>query len=368
MLFSPLAAHSSLLFLNPRDTRTARQVGWTLRDWGVLRALEGGAHEQRLIFPPGWFSRLPKPFTWLLARMAGSWLTASPATQRVVVLSFPQYAPIVRQLNGIRSIYYWSDDFFSYWPARRDWVMDAEAAAVHETDLTITASISKCDELRARFPDCAKKIHFLMHGHHPSLRTLRTDGIAATLPSDLNHLPRPVLGHWGNITKHLDMEIALAVAKAFPTASLVFIGPISTNFEDEQAQAFDELRNLSNVYFIGPKPYDRIAEYIEAFDVCLCLYRPDIYFCEVVNPSKVRDYLASGRPIVSTATSEVIRAWPSLVNAASCADEFVDEIRNALNDRESNDRLTYAREHSYEKTTGRLRDLILGDSVQHVDD
>ena len=291
---------------------------------------------------------------------------ASAATHRVVVLSYPQYVPIIRQLKGVRSVYYWSDDFFSYWVTRRNWVMEAEAAAVREADLTITASMTKCEELRARFPSCADKIHFLMHGHHPSLPTLRADGIPATLPSDISHLPRPILGHWGIISKHLDMEIALAVAKAFPTASLVLIGPVSANFENKQAQAFDALRNLSNVYFIGSKPYDRIAEYIEAFDVCLCLYRPAIYFCQVVNPSKVRDYLASGRPIVSTATSEVIRAWPSLVNVASCANEFVDEIRKALTDSEYKGRLTYAREHTYEKAAEQLCELIVGKANMQV--
>jgi len=339
-------------------------MGWTLKDWGVLRTLENGAFEQRLIFPPGWFSRFPMPFIWILARMARSWLTASAATDRVVVLSYPQYVPILDKLSGIRSVYYWSDDFFSYWPARRHRVMQAEAAAVHATDMTITASVSKCDELRARFPACANKIHFLIHGHHPSLDTPNNCGIAAGLPPDLSHLPRPVFGHWGNISRHLDMEIALAVAKAFPTASLVFVGPVSANFENRQTQAFEALRKLDNVHFVGPRPYDSIAAYLVAFDVCLCLYRPDISFCQVINPSKVRDYLASGRPIVSTAIPEVIKLWGSLVNVASCADEFVSGIRVALKDRNYEARVSYAREHSYEKVAERLRELLLGNPAQ----
>ena len=350
-----------------RDVVTARDVGWGFKDIGRTLRHASGACEKRFIFPPGWFSKFPWPFMSLMARSANRWLAAAKPPNRVVVLSYPQYVVMLDRLPGVRSVYYWSDDFFTYWPSREQKVRDLEARIVSSTSLTITASLSKRDELRMRFPELAGRIHAVIHGPHPAIRA-KAAGIApAPLPDELKHLKRPILGHWGNISNHLDLWLAVATAKAFPLASIVFVGPVvGGELPARQQEALAELRALSNVHFIPRKPYGDIGEYVPAFDVCLCLYRPDIYFCQVINPSKVRDYLASGRPIVSTPIPEVCKLWASFVHVATGPDEYVSAVRAALDDRNFQARLAYSDDNSYEKVSQRIFALLTGQAVDVV--
>jgi hypothetical protein len=368
--FSPIGSRTPLLFLNPRDIATARMAGWKLRDLRGLLRQPSGAHEKRVVFPPGWFSRYPRPFMSILGRMADRWLkSAGTSTSRVVVLSYPHYLPTLDRLPGVKSVYYWSDDFSSYWGPS---VIDLEDRAVAATSLTITASLSKRDELRSRHPGFKDRIHAVIHGHHPAVRAQAAGAEPGPLPDELKNLKRPILGHWGNISRHLDLSLALATAKAFPSASLVFIGPAYGALSEPDESALSKLRSLPNVYFISAKPYALIGDYVPAFDVCLCLYRPDIYFCQVINPSKVRDYLASGRPIVSTPIPEVCKLWAPFVHIGSAADSYVAAVTKALEDRNFQARLDHADDNSYEVVSHRIESLLVGDTgglelaVDHV--
>ena len=335
------------------------RAGWKLKDLRGLLPHPGGAHEKRVVFPPGWFSRYPRPFMAILGRMADRWLKSEgPDADRVVVLSYPHYLPTLDRIPGARSVYYWSDDFSSYWGPS---VIDLEDRIVAATSLTITASLTKRDELRNRFPGLKDRIHAVIHGHHPAVRAKAAGAEPAPLPDDLKHLKRPILGHWGNISRHLDLSLAVATARAFPSASIVFIGPVFGALHAPDERALAELRSLPNVHFLSSRPYARMGDYVPAFDVCLCLYRPDIYFCQVINPSKVRDYIASGRPIVTTPMPEVCKLWAPFVHVGGTPLEYVGAVAAALEDRNFQARLDHADNNSYEVVSGRILGLLVGE-------
>lgn len=282
------------------------------------------------------------------------------AEDRTLVLTYPQYLPLAQRVPGARVVYYWSDEFRHYWPGRAEEVARLERAMVRRADITITASHTKADDLAAEVPEAAGRIRTLVHGHHPSLLPATARLGPAPLPADLAHLPRPVIGHWGQVSSHLDARIVEALARAFPHGSIVLVGPTQENFEGEQAAAWERVKAAPNVHRIGARPYPRVGEYVPAFDVCLSLYRPELPFTRVTNPSKIRDYLASTRPIVATPVPDIEREWAGLFETAAAPDAFVAAVERALREepKRAEARLAYAREHTWEKVAQRLMPMI----------
>jgi glycosyltransferase involved in cell wall biosynthesis len=100
-----------------------------------------------------------------------------------------------------------------------------------------------------------------------------------------------VIGYVGGLHRHVDVELLAAMARERPEWSWVFVGPPEIPLRD--------LRALSNVYLLGHRPHGELARYIRAFDVCIVPYRRTAY-TETVVPSKINEYLAMGKPVVST--------------------------------------------------------------------
>jgi hypothetical protein len=358
-LFGELASRVPVLFLEPRDLVTAWGAGWRPSTDYAFRQLGPNLEAKRYVFPPGWFSRCFAPFERLLAAEIRRWMDRRGVTRTGIAISYPHYAPVVRRVRPAASIYYWSDDFRSYWPSRRHRTAALEHAAVELTDLTMCASDAKARELAGEVPRSRDRIGVLIHGHHPALLAGASDRRPAELPADLAGLPRPIVGHWGHVSRHVDFEIVHAVAKALPGATLLFVGPIATDMGDEQ-RWFERCRALPNVRFAGPRPYDAVASIVPAFDVCLALYRPDQPFTRLTNPSKIRDYLATGRPIVTTALPDVVRYWSSMLRIGRTPCEFAAHVRDVLDghDRSAEARLAFAREHTWTRAADRLWDAM----------
>ena len=114
-------------------------------------------------------------------------------------------------------------------------------------------------------------------------------------PAELAGLPRPILGFVGTIFAFLDFELLEQVARAHPDKSLVLVGPV----ESSAAAALAALARLPNVHHVPARPQAEIPRYVAAFDVCLNVFR-DARVTDSINPLKVYEYLAMGRPVVST--------------------------------------------------------------------
>ena len=354
-LFSRLAAYVPVLFVEPRDARTAWQAGWRFAAGYGVRELSENLYARRYVLPPGWLSRWFAPFERHLASGIRQWQRRIGVERLALAVSYPHYASIIERLQPAASMYYWSDDFRSYEGWSRDRVAALEHRAVEATDFTSCASHAKVSDLAAELPQFASRIGVLIHGFHPPLLPDGVRKSPAWLPADVAHLPRPVLGHWGAVSDNLDFAIVHALATAFPQASLLFIGPVVGDLGD-QLSWYDRCRRLSNVHFAGPRPYETIAEYVPAFDVCLALYRPDQPFTSLTNPSTIRDYLATTRPIVSTAVPDVVRCWPELIRVAPSVEAYVAHVADLLKggDRTAEDRLAYVRAHTWERAAERV--------------
>ena len=90
------------------------------------------------------------------------------------------------------------------------------------------------------------------------------------------------------------------------------------------------LPHRHNIYYLGERPHDQIPAYLRAFDACLMPYRlvPALLYA---NPIKLREYLAAGKPIVSTRIPEALH-FGGLLSIADSADEFVPQLERCLSE------------------------------------
>lgn len=155
---------------------------------------------------------------------------------------------------------------------------------------------------------------------------------------------RPVLGYIGTVhPERIDLSLLEQVARRLTVGSIVLVGP---NHLSELEQR--RLTVTGRVVFVDAVPYAQVPQYMRAFDVCITPHRVTA-FTESLNPIKLWEYLAAGKPIVATPVAG-FRDYPHLVHLASDADEFLRAALAALEEDHSmaEARRREARQHSWE--------------------
>src|SRR4029453_7545998 len=89
-------------------------------------------------------------------------------------------------------------------------------------------------------------------------------------PGDLARIPHPRIGYVGRIKRQLDLGLLRNLAKRHPSWSFVLVGPVENLGENENSMR--ELRELSNIHLLGPKPVQQLPAYTQHLDVCMLCY------------------------------------------------------------------------------------------------
>lgn len=175
------------------------------------------------------------------------------------------------------------------------------------------------DELRQSEAAEVKRSALVTHG--VELDRFVAAGLGATPdPADMADLPRPRIGFIGGIDTHtFDPELFLAAAARLPEATFAMIGGCSLP---------DGWCTLPNVRFLGRKPYDSIAAYMAACDALIMPWNRSDWI-KACNPIKLKEYLAVGRPVVTT-DFPALAPYRHLVHVSGTGEGFADALRHAL--------------------------------------
>lgn len=139
-------------------------------------------------------------------------------------------------------------------------------------------------------------------------------------PDDVSRLPRPRVGFVGGIDAHtFDPELFLGVARRLPDCHFVMVGGMSLP---------KGWCPLKNVHFLGRKPYESVAGYMAANDVLIMPWNNSDWI-RACNPIKLKEYLATGRPVVTT-DFPALDGWRDLVSVADGPDAFAAAVRRAI--------------------------------------
>jgi GT2 family glycosyltransferase/glycosyltransferase involved in cell wall biosynthesis len=234
-------------------------------------------------------------------------------------VTIPTAWEVLRELPRRRLIYNRSDKHSAFSEIDPLYIRRLEQALLRESDLVCYVSRSLLAE-EAELT--GERAVFLDHGVDPDHFRPRP---GEAEPSDLRDIPRPRLGFFGNLDDYLvDFALLEQLALDLPAAQLVLIGDVTAT------DAMDRLEALPNVHRLGFKPYEEIPRYGSGFDVGLMPWR-DTEWIRHSNPIKLKEYLALGLPVVTTAFAEAwtYRDW---LRIARSRQEFVELVRQTLAD------------------------------------
>jgi glycosyltransferase involved in cell wall biosynthesis len=162
------------------------------------------------------------------------------------------------------------------------------------------------------FPSSIDKHHF------GKARKIKQD------PEDQKHIPYPRFGFFGVIDERFDIELIDAVAKAKPDWQFILLGPI-VKIDPES------LPRYRNVHYLGGKKYEELPEYLAGWDIAMVAFAMN-ESTKFISPTKTPEYLAAGKPVISTPIRDVVRPYGDnkLVHIVSNADEFIKAAEKEL--------------------------------------
>ena len=175
-------------------------------------------------------------------------------------------------------------------------------------------------------------------------------------PRDIFEIAKPIIGYSGLIAAKLDLELIKHVAKLHPEWSIVLIGSINEKYCRDKIK---NLKSLKNVYFLGQKNIELIPYYIKAFDICILPYIVNEH-SENISPLKLYDYLAAGKPIVST-NIRACRMFNKVLKIAFSKEEFNNYIEQLLFEKDVEvvkKRQLFAKNNTWENRINRISRLI----------
>jgi glycosyltransferase involved in cell wall biosynthesis len=172
-------------------------------------------------------------------------------------------------------------------------------------------------------------------------------------PIELQEVKRPVVGWFGVVDERVDYALLEKVAALRPNYDFVLVGPVVKVDPNQLPQA-------ANIRWLGGRDYKELPDYCRAYDVCMMCFALN-EATQFINPTKALEYLATGKPIVSTPVADVVRQYSDTVLIGESAEEFAELIDRAI---ESPDQsmirrgLQKAKEASWESTVLKMQCLI----------
>ncbi len=229
----------------------------------------------------------------------------------------PMMLPFSRHLNATCTVYDCMDELanFKFAPAE---LVGLEVELLAVSDVVFTGGYSLWEAKRDKhanihpFPSSVDRSHFA---------TARTQ---QPPPADQAAIPGPRLGFYGVVDERMDLNLLAAIADARPDWSLVIVGPV---VKIDPA----DLPRRPNLHYLGGKTYEQLPAYLRGWDVALMPFAIN-EATRFISPTKTPEYLAGGRPVVSTPICDVIRHYGDLegVKVASTPAAFVEACAAAL--------------------------------------
>jgi UDP-galactopyranose mutase len=174
-------------------------------------------------------------------------------------------------------------------------------------------------------------------------------------PPDQASIPHPRLGFFGVIDERLDIGLLDGVAAARPDWHLIMLGPVVKIDPTSLPQR-------PNIHYLGSKQYEALPAYVATWDVALLPFARNAA-TQFISPTKTPEYLAAGKPVVSTSIRDVVRPYgeQGLARIADDVDGFVRACSAAMVE-DASARITQAdaflRQTSWDGTWSRIRSLV----------
>jgi len=157
----------------------------------------------------------------------------------------------------------------------------------------------------------------------------------ASPPEGLACQRRPILGYYGVIDERLDLDLLAEIADLRPDWTIALVGPVAKIDETT-------IPVRRNILRCGQQAYDDLPAFLACFDVALMPFARN-EATRAISPTKTLEYLAGGKPVVSTPITDVITLYGDVVQIAATGKEFIAAIDAVLHRTSDEDRQWRAR-------------------------
>ncbi|HZM85828.1 MAG TPA: glycosyltransferase [Blastocatellia bacterium] len=307
---------------------------------------------------PFYSSRLARAINRrLLAAQIKLLMVAFDMRRPILWIAIPTAGEVVGRLDESALIYQVSD---KYDANQMDHATASNVIAeMHEdllsrADLVYYSGRKLFEEETAKNAELAGKARLLEQGvdydHFASATSLEW-----TQPEDIAGVGHPRLGYFGAVDPWLiDQQLVRYVSQRRPEWQWVIVGLRASPLEIE---------SLPNVHYLGSKPYSTMPQWAAAFDVCVLPWVTDNEFVNYGSPIKVREYLATGKPVVITPIYEYARL-DGILRVSRNYDDFIAKVEDAL----KNDSLDKreARQNAVRESTWDVRAEEVSDAITEL--
>jgi UDP-galactopyranose mutase len=205
-------------------------------------------------------------------------------------------------------------------------LVQREQQLFQKADVVFTGGFSLYEAKRLQHPNVHAFPSSIDAAHFAQSHAKQDAGgskIAAE-PSDQAAIPHPRAGFYGVVDERFDIALLGETARLRPAVHFIVLGPV---VKIDPAV----LPKADNIHYLGGKTYDELPRYLAGWDVALLPFAMNDA-TRFISPTKTPEYLAAGKPVVSTPIRDVVRTYgdPGLVAIAATAEEFATAIDNAL--------------------------------------
>lgn len=270
--------------------------------------------------------------------------------QKPLILIFtPNFYDVLGYLNESAIIYYCIDELAGTKDIDVSLLISKEKALLRKADCVIVCS-KVLESIKSLLHP---RVYYVPHGVNWELfRKGLEDNLH--VPSDIKDIKSPIIGFYGFITHWVDLDLIKFVALSHPEWSIVLIGPSLLDIKS--------LLKTKNIHYLGPKAFESLPYYTSKFDVATIPFKINEITLNS-NPLKALEYLASGRPVVSTKIPE-LKNFGNMVYIADTYKEFVECIERSL--LENSSEKIYERSEAVKNESWDSRIELISRIIQNV--
>ena len=227
----------------------------------------------------------------------------------------PHVSFLVGELGERVSVYYCTDDYAAYPGVHAETVRTMDQDTARRADLVFVTS----DTLLAGKLEVNSNTYVSPHGVEFD-HFARAQDPNLSLPTDIAHIKGPVIGFFGLIEKFIDLDTINWLAEQRPEWQFLFLGRVAIPTES--------LPQRANIHFLGKRPYEDLPAYAKRFDACVIPYRQGDWSYHA-NPLKLREYLATGKPVVAIETPQTSK-FADVIEVVSNRKEYLAALDDIL--------------------------------------
>jgi UDP-galactopyranose mutase len=236
----------------------------------------------------------------------------------------PMALAFTRHLKPLATVYDCMDELSAFRGAPPT-MLKCEAELLKRADIVFTGGLSLYEAKRDQHHNIHPFPSSIDAAHFAQARFIDNE------PPDQAGIPRPRLGFFGVIDERMDTKLLDAIAALRPDWHIVMIGPV---VKIDPA----DLPRRPNIHYLGNKEYQALPAYLAGWDVAMMPFALN-ESTRFISPTKTPEYLAAGKPVVSTPIRDVVRQYGEmgLVRIADQPEAFVAAVEAALHEDAGND-------------------------------